>query len=144
MARRLLLVVLAALLLAGPAAASERHPTLAELESEIMCPECKQPLSMSDSALSNRIEAYIARRIAAGDTKSEIKDKLVAQFGPQILADSPNPWTKLLPLLAVGLAILIVAAAAWHWARKRGEPDERALDPELDSAVDEALARYDA
>ena len=34
----------------GPRLASERHPTLAELESEVMCPECKEPLNMSDSA----------------------------------------------------------------------------------------------
>ena len=46
---------------------------------------CHEPLNMSDSAVAKRIEAYIAVRIKAGDTKSEIKRKLVAQFGPGIL-----------------------------------------------------------
>jgi cytochrome c-type biogenesis protein CcmH/NrfF len=141
-ARRLLVVALAALLLAGPAVASERHPTLAELESEVMCPECKEPLNMSDSALSKRIEAYIARRIRAGDTKSEIKARLVAQFGPEILADTPDPWTRRLVIGGTALAVLVVGAAAWHWRRRR--PDQAApLDPELDARVDDALARFD-
>ena len=135
--------MIAALLLAGPAAASERHPTLAELEGEVMCPECKEPLDMSDSALSKRIEAYIAVRIKAGDTKSEIKAKLVAQFGPQILADTPDPWTRRLVVGGAVLAVLALGAAAWQWRRTRTDPGPP-LDPELDRRVDEALARFDA
>jgi cytochrome c-type biogenesis protein CcmH/NrfF len=143
MARRLVVVAVAALLLAGPAAASERHPTLAELESEVMCPECKEPLNMSESALSKRIEAYIVTRIRAGDTKSEIKAKLVAQFGPQILADTPDPWTRRLVIGGAVLAVLVLGAAAWQWRRTRPGPAPP-LDPELDRRVDEALARFDA
>jgi cytochrome c-type biogenesis protein CcmH/NrfF len=141
--RRLIVVAFAALLIAGPAAASEQHPTLAELESEVMCPECKEPLNMSDSALSKRIEAYIALRIRAGDTKSEIKAKLVAQFGPQILADTPDPWARRLVIGGAALAVLVLGGAAWQWRRRRPEPGPP-LDPELDRRVDEALARFDA
>src|SRR5712691_7666061 len=44
----------------------------------------------SDAPVARRIENYIRKRIAAGDTKSEIKAKLVAQFGPSILAAPPS------------------------------------------------------
>jgi hypothetical protein len=38
---RLVLVALAALALAAPALASEQHPTLPELEGQLMCPICE-------------------------------------------------------------------------------------------------------
>src|SRR5581483_12051119 len=95
MRSRMLLAVAGAglLLLAvhpAPAAASERHPTLNELEGEVMCPTCHTTLDQSSAPAARRIEAFIRRRIAAGDTKSEIKAKLVAQFGPSILAAPPK------------------------------------------------------
>ena len=47
---RFLSVLAAALLLAAPAAASEQHPTLNELENQIMCPVCAgETLAQSDS-----------------------------------------------------------------------------------------------
>jgi cytochrome c-type biogenesis protein CcmH/NrfF len=67
-----------ALAISAPAAASERHPTLAELEGEVMCPVCHTTLDQSNSLAARRIEVYIAGRIRAGDTKSEIKAKLIA------------------------------------------------------------------
>jgi cytochrome c-type biogenesis protein CcmH/NrfF len=143
--RLVLLLCLVALAVAAPAVASEQHPTLAEMEGEIMCPVCHEPLNMSDSAEAKRIDAYIQRRIEAGDTKSEIKRKLVAQFGPSILADSPDRAAWLLPLLGAGLALVVLALAARHWVRVRArDAREEPLDPDLDARVDDALARYDA
>jgi cytochrome c-type biogenesis protein CcmH/NrfF len=139
-----LLLTVCALIVVAPAAASEQHPTLAEMEGEIMCPVCHEPLDMSDSAVAKRIEAYIAVRIKAGDTKSEIKRKLVAQFGPGILADSPDKTAWTLPLILTGAALVVVAFLARHWVKARGRESEPPLDPELDARVDEALARYDA
>jgi cytochrome c-type biogenesis protein CcmH/NrfF len=128
----LLLALVTALVAVAPAVASEQHPTLSEMEAEIMCPVCHEPLEMSDSAAAKRIEAYIAVRIKAGDTKSEIKRKLVAQFGPQTL-----------PLVGATVALVVLGFAAWRW-RRRGDVPGEPLDPELDARVDEALARYDA
>jgi cytochrome c-type biogenesis protein CcmH len=146
--RRLVLLALCGLALAPAAAASERHPTLAELESEVMCPICKQPLDQSDSAAAKRIEAYIQRRIDAGATKSEIEDDLVDQFGPAILAEPQRhgfdllAW--LLPILGAAAALVAVGAAALHWTRLRPSDEEQGqLDPELDRQVDDALERYE-
>ena len=84
---RLAAALVVALVLAAPAAASERHPTLGELEGEVMCPTCKTTIDQSTAPIADRIRQFMSARIAAGDTKSEIKGKLVLQFGPAVLAE---------------------------------------------------------
>jgi cytochrome c-type biogenesis protein CcmH len=78
-----------ALVGAAPAAASEEQPTRWELEQEVMCPDCNAPLAQSNGRMAQQLIRYIESRIAAGDTKSEIKDRLVAQYGPPILVTPP-------------------------------------------------------
>lgn len=89
MTLRLLTVTAISLILAAPALASERQPTLSELEREVMCPTCRTVLELSHAPIAERMRAFIRRRIAAGDTKSAIKAKLVAQFGESVLAAPP-------------------------------------------------------
>ncbi len=145
---KLLACIALALVLAPAALASERHPTLSELEGEVMCPVCNTTLDQSSSPAARQIEAVISRRIAAGDTKSEIKDRLVAEYGPQILAAPPKEGFDLLAwLLPIGGALAgaaILGFLAWRWSRVR-EPAPRAarLDPALERRVDEELARFD-
>ena len=153
---RLAAALLLALVLAAPAAASERHPTLGELEGEVMCPTCKTTLDQSNAPIANRIRQFISARIAAGDTESEIKAKLVAQFGPAILAEPSkhgfNLLAWVLPLAGIAVAAVILGVAAWGWTRGRAEPEPLAthssngqgpIDPELDRRVDEELARFE-
>jgi cytochrome c-type biogenesis protein CcmH len=153
---RLLVVTLAALALAAPALASEQHPTLGELEGQLMCPICAgETLAQSDEPAALRIKAYIQERIAAGDTRSEIKRKLVEQWGTRILAAPPRHGFDLLAW-ALPLAGLIVGGAvigllAWRWTRVR-EPEPapqrwslngHPLDPDEERRLDEELARFD-
>lgn len=147
---RLLAALALALLLAAPAAASERHPTLGELEGEVMCPTCKTTLDQSTAPIADRIRQFISARIAAGDTKSEIKRKLVIQFGPSVLAEPSkhgfNLLAWVLPFVAAGIAAVAVGVLAWRWSRSRGSPAAAGgppLDPELERRVDEELARFD-
>jgi cytochrome c-type biogenesis protein CcmH len=145
-------LLLLALVLAAPAAASERHPTLGELEGEVMCPTCKTTLDQSSAPIANRIRRFISTRIAAGDTKSEIKQKLVAQFGPAILAEPSrhgfNLLAWVLPFVAIGLGAAVLASLVWRWSRRREAPPSAAgnapIDPELERRVDDELARFDA
>ena len=129
MKRAALVVALLALLAVPMGRASEAHPTLADLEGEIMCPVCSTTLDQSDSPIAQRMKADIRRRIAAGQSKQQIKDAMVAQFGPQILAAPPKKGFNLL---------------AWRWshAREPGPPAPQ-LSPALERRVDEELARYD-
>ena len=147
-----LLAAVLALVAAAPAAASERHPTLAELEGEIICPTCHVTLDQSDSPIAQRIKQYISARIAAGDTKSEIKAKLVDQFGPTVLAVPPRKgfdWIAwLLPIGGLAVGAVVVGGLAWHWSRGRDdEPPPpgglEPLDPELERRLDAELARFE-
>jgi cytochrome c-type biogenesis protein CcmH len=147
---RLLLLVCAAALLAAPLArASEQHPTQAELEGEVMCPVCGTTLDQSDSPAAQQIKRVIARRIAAGDTKSEIKARLVANYGDAILAAPPHHGFGLLawwlPIAGIVAAAALVGFGAWRWSRAR-EPAPAAapLDPALERRLDDELRRYEA
>ena len=156
MTRTLLIAQLSVHALAGAAAASEQAPTLAELEREVMCPTCKTTLELSDAPVADRMRAFIRERIAAGDTKSEIKDALVAQFGEAVLAAPPREGFNLLawvlPLVGAALAAGALGLALRRWSRTRADPapvepssnGRPPLDPELERRLDEELARYDA
>ncbi len=148
--KTLLVAVLALGLAAAPALASERHPTLGELEGEVMCPTCKTTLDQSSAPIADRIRRFISARIAAGDTKSEIKQKLVDQFGPAVLAEPSkhgfNLLAWVLPFVGLGLGAVVLGVLAWRWSRGRAGSVATAgppLDPELDRRVDEELARFD-
>lgn len=146
-------VVLAALALAAPATASERHPTQNEVENEVMCPVCKaETLAQTDAPLAQRMKRFIARRIAAGDTKSGIEGKLVAQFGRSVLAEPSRhgfdllAW--LLPIAGALAAAGMLAFLAWRWSRSRPATPVAAavgppLDPELEGRLDAELRRFD-
>jgi len=146
---RIALVLVAALLAAPVAHASERHPTQAELEGEVMCPVCGTTLDQSNSPAAEQIKRVIARRIAAGDTKSEIEDRLVANYGESILAAPPHHGFGLvawwLPIVGIVLAAAAVGFGAWRWSRAR-EPAPRAapLDPALEQRLDDELRRFEA
>ena len=116
------MAVLLALALAPAALASEEHPTQAELEGELVCPTCHTTLDQSNAPVALRMKAFVRERIAAGDTKSEIKDRLVAQFGKGVLA---APETEGFDLLAWVLPVagLIAGGAVlsyliWRWTRR--------------------------
>jgi cytochrome c-type biogenesis protein CcmH/NrfF len=143
-------VALAALVFAAPALASERHPSLAELEGEVMCPTCHTTLEESNSPIAKQIKAFIRVRIAQGKTKSQIEDELVDNFGPSILAAPPKRgWDLLawaLPLggLALGAVVLAILARRWTRDRDPGPTGGAArLDPELERRLDAELARFE-
>jgi cytochrome c-type biogenesis protein CcmH len=153
---RLLVVAVAALALAAPALASEEHPTLGELEGQLMCPICEgETLAQSDAPAAQRIKAYIQQRIDEGATRSEIKRELVEQWGTRILAAPPRhgfdllAW--LLPIVGVLAGALVLGVLAWRWTRVR-EPEPtpqrwslngHPLDPDEERRLDEELARFD-
>ncbi len=148
---KLLGVVALALMLVPLAAASERHPTLAELEGEVVCPTCHTTLDQSSSPIASRMKVFIADRIRAGDTKSEIEGKLVAQFGPEVIAKPSKhgfdlvAWLLPLFLLAGGAAA--VGAAAWKWrkaSRRASVSPAAPLDPDVERRIDEELARFES
>ena len=153
---RLLLLAALALACAGPALASEQHPTQGELEAELVCPQCHEPLDESNSPIAQQMKAYIRQHIAMGWTKSRIVDSLVGppnNLGPSVLGVPRKhgfdllAW--LLPLAGIAVGALALAGGAWAWSRNRpgnklALADGSALDPALERRVDEELARFDS
>ena len=143
---------LLALAFAAPAVGSELKPTPAELESELVCPVCETTLDTSNAPVARRMKATIRARIAAGDTKSEIKAQFVDQFGTAVLAVPPRKGFDLvawvLPLAGLGLGVVAVGALAWRWSRARGDAppvgdDGEPLDPALERRLDAELERFE-
>jgi cytochrome c-type biogenesis protein CcmH len=144
---KIVFVLVAALLAVPVAHASEQRPTLAELEGEVMCPVCGTTLDQSNAPAALQIKRVIARRIAAGDTKTEIKDRLVAEYGGAILAAPRREGFGLLawwlPLVGIVAAAAIVGVGAWRWSRRRERaPEGPQLDPALERRLDDELARW--
>ena len=152
--RRIAAIVVLVLAFAGPATASEQHPSQAELESELVCTTCHEPLDESTSPLAMQMKSFIRKKIAAGWTKSEIEDYFVKYLGPQVLAVPRTHGFDLLawvlPFAGIAVGGVAVGAGAWAWSRNRDEagnvvPVEEgpALGAGLELRVDEALARFD-
>jgi cytochrome c-type biogenesis protein CcmH len=143
-----LAVLFIALAVVATGAASAAPPNAADLEAELVCPVCETTLDQSTAPVAERMKAFIRVRIAAGDSEQQIKDALVAEFGPGVIAEPPSggfgllAW--LLPLLAVAAAAVAVTLLIRRWSRRAPAPDEDELDTKLERLVDEELARFDS
>jgi cytochrome c-type biogenesis protein CcmH len=120
--RALAVVALLALALAPGALASEQQPSQAELEGELICPTCHTTLDQSSAPVALRMKEYIRERIAAGDTKSEIKGQLVAQFGKGVLAAPEKQGFDLLawvlPVAGLLAGAAVLTLLLWRWTRR--------------------------
>jgi cytochrome c-type biogenesis protein CcmH/NrfF len=146
---RVVAVLVAALVLAGSAAAACAHPktSLTSLEGQVMCPTCHTTLDQSDSAAAQRIEHFIQLRIDQCATAGQIKSELVQNFGAGILAAPPHKGFDLLawwlPLGGIILGAIAVAFGVWRWSRARAPDDDTPLDAETERQLDDLLARLD-
>lgn len=150
---RLLAAVVAALALAGPAAAACTHPraSLASLEGQVMCPICHTTLDQSQSGAADQIRAIIRQKIARCEDAAQIKRELVAEYGQSILAEPPHRGFDLLawwlPLGGIIAGALAIGYGVWRWSRREpGEPAVAAgrLDADSERRVDEALRTFEA
>ena len=147
------LLATALLVPAGVSAQAEPQTSLADIEDEVMCPICGVTLELATEAPQAQQErAYIRELIAQGLTKEEILDRLVAEFGPEVLATPDTEGFDLAAWLVPGVAIVIAGIAIFvglrRWRREGsggddGAPRGKALSDEESSRLDEDLARYD-
>jgi len=147
MRARALALLAGALVMCGAAAAAG-PPNAADLEADLVCPVCETTLDQSNSPVALRMKAFVRARIAAGDNEQEIKDALVDQFGPAVLATPRKSgfgllaW--LLPLGALIVGAIAVGLLIRSWSRQRAPADDgQPLDPQLERLVDDELARFD-
>lgn len=122
-ARRVVAAVLAALaVFALPAAALAVtiRASLTDIEADVMCVVCHEPLAVAQSPQADAERAYILMLIHRGETKAQIERQLVAQYGPSVLGKPPAQGFSLLlyvlppVLVAIGVAILVLTLPRWR------------------------------
>ena len=158
MTRVCLVFAVALASLAGASAALAQTPepqtTLPDVEDEVMCPVCGTTLELaSDSPQALDERELIRELIAEGKTKEEIKDELIAEFGPEVIAEPSTEGFDLAAWIVPGLAVLIAAVVAFIAVRRwRGNslPLSESEVPQADDAsdadrerLDEDLKRYE-
>lgn len=146
-----LLAALAMLSVAAPAAAAPQT-SINDVEGEVMCPICGTLLELAESPQAERERALVKRLIAEGKDKSEVKDALVAQYGPAVLALPEGKGFDLSAYLVPAIAFVVAAVALafgvarWRRAsRASGADVGRTEPPDEDDAkrLEADLARYD-
>ena len=158
MRRRLPLILavlasLTALLVPTAASAGSALRTeLNEIEGEVMCPVCGTLLELAESPQATREKAFIEKLVKQGQSKDEIKEALVAQYGDAVLAEPKGSGFSLsayvVPIVAFIVAALALAFGVWRWRVAAGKREDRRPEVEGPSdedrrRLDDDLARYD-
>lgn len=147
--RLLVMLATAAFALTPTASVAADSPNLADIEDEVMCPICGTALGLSDSPQARRQRAFIQDLIDRGRSTEQIKQALIREYGPGVLAvpeddTSFNILGWILPATGLGLAALLLSTVLVRWRRGSGPPD--AGTPSTTGAertrVDEDMARY--
>ena len=151
----LVALVAAAALIAGalgafrPGAAPDRDWTIAQISTELMCPTCKTRLDQSSSPQANQIRRELVRMQGRGESRTAAKRTLAAEYGPEVLADTPHSgfgvlaWLGPTVLVLAGVALAVLLARRW---RGTGTPTPALSDVErgrLERQVDDELARLE-
>ena len=148
-----LLALLLLALVPNSAAAVKQRTSMQAVLPYVMCVTCQIPLSNAQSAQADDERAFIQQLIDRGDTLSQIKRALVAQYGTAVLALPPAQGFDLtvyiVPVVVVLglLAALVVLLPRWRRNRPppgaAGGPGPSALSKEDAARLDADLARYD-
>jgi cytochrome c-type biogenesis protein CcmH/NrfF len=148
-------IIIAALALTALAAttatAATPRASFTDIEDEVMCISCNVALNIAESPQADRQRALIRDLVDKGLTKDQIKDRLVAEYGANVLALPDNSGfglaAYLVPIaVAVGLAgLALMLLPRWRRRPPSGPAGDDA--PALSSAdarrLDDDLARYD-
>ena len=113
-----------------------------------MCLECGTALNVSNSKVADQERTFIAELIAQGMTKQEVKDALVAEYGPRVLATPSGHGFDLaawiVPGLLLALAIVGLFVGAFRLVRRSPPPPAPVpLDPADEARLDRDLSSYD-
>jgi cytochrome c-type biogenesis protein CcmH len=147
--RKVLWVWISALVLAAPAlAAPAPQTTTNAIEAEVMCPVCGTLLELAESPQAKREKVFVAKLVAEGRSKAEVKDALVAQYGPSVLAlpkaSGFDLSAYLVPILALAIAAVVLAFSVLRWRRSGRANEPSAADAAADAPQGEDAERLEA
>ena len=147
MIARVALLALVAGVLLAPSAVAGPRASLPDIEDEVMCPICGTTLELSSAPQAERERELIRRLIDRGADKEEIKDALVAEYGPRVLAVPSKDGFELgawvMPPAALLLAGGAIAVALWRRRGARDETPAGALATDDAERLERELADYD-
>ncbi len=144
-------VILFGLSVASAGAVTPRT-TLPVIERQVMCVTCKIPLNVAESPQANRERVFIRGLISEGMTEAQVKDALVSQYGPAVLAlpsaKGFNLAAYLVPAVVVIALIALLTLLLPSWRRHaRAQAGDQSASPELSAAdaarLDADLERFD-
>jgi cytochrome c-type biogenesis protein CcmH len=150
----LIAVTLAGTIVPTAAVGATQPPrtSLTDVEQDVMCPSCREPLAVAQSPQADYERTYIRRLIAEGLTKQQIERNLVGQYGTEVLGRPPasgfNLTVYLLPpaIVAVGIAILAVTLPRWRRraraAQARAPGAEQKLQPAEAARLEHELSQF--
>jgi len=117
-----LVVCTSALVPAAAFAATTPRASLPDIENEVMCVSCKEPLAVAQSPQADAERNFIRGLIAQGLTKAQIEHALVGQYGTDVLGRPPasgfNLTVYVLPPALVILGAVILAVTLPRWRRR--------------------------
>lgn len=118
----LAIAIVALLVLTPVASAAPARASLTDIENDVMCVVCNEPLAVAQSPQAYREKNFIRGLIAQGDTKAQIERTLVAVYGTAVLGKPPasgfNLTVYVLPPAVVLAGIAILAFTLPRWRRK--------------------------
>jgi cytochrome c-type biogenesis protein CcmH len=153
-ARRIapLLALMALVIVPAAWAAPKPRASLTDIENDVMCTICHEPLAVAQSLEADQERSYIRGLIAEGLTKPQIERNLVTQYGEAVLGKPPasgiNLTIYILPPAVVVAGIAILAFTLPKWRRRtraaQNEPAQAAppLDPADAERLDRELSHY--
>jgi cytochrome c-type biogenesis protein CcmH/NrfF len=132
--------------------ATPPRTSLPAIERQVMCVTCKIPLNVAESPQADRERAFIQTLIAHGQTETQIKNALVGQYGPAVLAlPSASGFDLAAYLVPLAVVLALLAALAlllprWRRRARAAASSPSAMPPTLDDAdttrLDTDLARF--
>lgn len=130
-----------------PASSIASPATLPTIERQVMCVTCKIPLNVAESPQASRERVFIRGLIAQGRSEAQIKQALVDEYGPAVLALPSAKGFDLAAYLvpaAVVLALVgLLAVLLPGWRRRaRAQRDQDGEVAHL-SATDAARLEAD-
>mgnify|MGYP001332177389 CR=1 FL=1 len=115
-----------------------------DISAELRCLVCQnQSIDDSDAPLAHDLRVLVRERLVAGDTDQEVRDFVVARYGEFVLLKPPFSSRTLLlwlmPLLALGGAVLVLWHAFGTPRRSAAAAQPGELSPEEQAALDALL-----
>jgi cytochrome c-type biogenesis protein CcmH len=155
---RVIAVVIVALaltlsaVLVSAAGAVPPRASFTQVQNDVMCVACHEPLAVAQSPEAFSERQYIRELIAQGETRAQIEHNLVEQYGPSVLALPPahgfNLLVYVVPPLVLILGVATLAVTIPKWRRRSrlaaAEPAQTtaALDPVDARRLDEDLGNF--